>query len=176
MVLDFPIMDTAANGTLTEEAESEIQSSVPVDELAFEYWAFTAGQNSVTVSKMLANEGHDVSPRLIRYWASRGKWAERAKDKVRELFPAATEQTVTELVFGSLESSRYLRSVVTDDTVQAKVRVTAAIALMDRAGYSPVGRNDRTQSQIAGDRRGVYVWHTEDDIKALIAEIHGQPV
>lgn len=147
-------------------------------QVAYELWAFRCGQNCSAVARILADEyGEAIPERTVRYWAESEGWAARVRDGLRQLAPATREQTIVELIFGALEASRYLRGVANGDVdldkVTGKTRVTAAIAILDRGGFSPVGTIDKTQvRQSDSDKRGLRYWYSDQELREMLAA-HG---
>lgn len=113
-------------------------------ELAYELWAYVTGENARDVAVMLSREGVTVPERTVRDWATRYGWAERVATELDTLAPAIRAKTARELVIGGLEAARTLRRSVRADLEGGerpdKTAVAAAVALLDRAGFSPLGR------------------------------------
>lgn len=114
-------------------------------ELAYQLWAYVHGRDAKAVAATLAREHHATVPeRTLQHWASSGRWAERAAGDLAAIAPALHQGIVADLILGAVESARLLRRSVSPDTAPDerpdKVAVTAALALLDRAGYSPLGR------------------------------------
>jgi hypothetical protein len=116
-------------------------------ELAYELWAFVAGENCEEVAALLAREEYGavvVPARTVRDWVTRFGWVERLASELDALAPAIRAKTARELVLGGLDAARVLRRATRDDVPPGakpdKVAVTAAVALLDRAGFSPLGR------------------------------------
>lgn len=113
-------------------------------ELGYELWAYVCGENAEEVAVMLGREGITVPGRTVRDWAVRYGWAERMATELDTLAPAIRARTARELVIGGLEAARTLRRSVRADLDPGdrpdKTAITAAVALLDRAGFSPLGR------------------------------------
>lgn len=114
-----------------------------VRELAYQLWAYTCGRNAVRVCAVLADE-HDapVPLRTVQHWASSEGWSDRVREDLSSIAPDLHQTIVSELILGAVESARLLRRSVGDHEGERpdKVQVTSALALLDRAGYSPLGR------------------------------------
>lgn len=114
-----------------------------VREMAYQLWAYTCGRNAARVCAVLADEhGHEVPLRTVQHWASDGSWSDRVREDLSSIAPDLHQTIVSELILGAVESARLLRRSVGDHAGDRpdKVQVTSALALLDRAGYSPLGR------------------------------------
>jgi hypothetical protein len=92
---------------------------------------------------VLADEhGYDVPVRTVQHWASVDHWSERAREDIASIAPDVHHTIVSEMLLGAVESVRLLRQSVGDSvaTRPDKTQVFAAFGLLDRAGYSPLGR------------------------------------
>lgn len=143
-----------------------------IREQARQIWTWQAGRDAKRTAAILSSE-HDieVNERSIQRWVANERWPQRAAEDLRQLAPGLREAAAAELIAGSLESARYLRAVINAADVlppDAKVRVTAAQLLLDRAGFSPVGSRDPVAAPTKVDaRRGVLRWLSEEDIKKI---------
>lgn len=112
-------------------------------ELAYQLWAYTCGRNATRVARVIAEEhGSTVPARTIQYWASTDGWSSRVRDDLSSIAPDLHQTIVSELILGAVESARVLRRSVGDSDIDRpdKNQITAAFGLLDRAGYSPLGR------------------------------------
>lgn len=124
-------------------------------EYAFQLWAYVCSRNAGCVARKLREE--DRLPRemphvrvqeAVAHWAKRYQWRLRVTNDFAVIAPDLHEQMAQEIILGARTGIRYLRDVVdgraqTDD--KGKVdgnRIRAALALVDRAGFTPVRRND----------------------------------
>lgn len=114
-----------------------------VRELAYQLWAYTCGRNATRVARVMEDE-HDVSVpvRTIQHWAATDDWSTRVRDDLSSIAPDLHQTIVSELILGAVESARVLRRSVGDSDADRpdKNQITAAFGLLDRAGYSPLGR------------------------------------
>lgn len=121
-------------------------------ELAYQLWAYTCGRNATKVARVLG-EDHDapVPVRTVQYWASADRWGDRVREDLASIAPDLHQTIVSELILGAVESARLLRRSVGDDLPGSerpdKVQVQAAFGLLDRAGYSPLGRVSPVQPE-----------------------------
>jgi hypothetical protein len=151
--------------------------------VARDIWAFQAGQNAAETARKLSDLGLYMHERTVRRWAAKDDWSSWARERIRELAPGVSELAVVELIFGSFEAAKVLRQIVNNDgvyrdedgnvfpIVDAKTRAMAARDLLNFAGYSPVGRNDKTAERARGDRRGLNMWFPESEVGDMIREI-----
>lgn len=131
-------------------------------ELAYQVWAFEAGRSvNQTRAALLQSYDLDIPIRTLYDWRTRYSWPARVDADLAAVAPDIRRQTVGELIMGALEGARTLRrsvqpttyalddhgNVRTDDKgnpVTApkpdKVEVTAALGLLDRAGFSHIGQ------------------------------------
>lgn len=131
-------------------------------ELAYQYWAFVCGRNAkATLRALQTDHGLDIPYRTVADWPQRYGWGDRIRQELATIAPDIQSQTVAELILGGLEAARTLRRSVQDDryildddgAIQLdkygtpimapkpdKTQVTAALGLLDRAGFSPLGR------------------------------------
>lgn len=113
-------------------------------ELAYQLWAFVHGRSARAVAAALATEhGAAVPVRTVQHWASSGRWSERAAAELSAIAPDLHAGIVADLVLGAIDAARTLRRSVAEGAGTDrpdKVQVQAALALLDRAGYSPLGR------------------------------------
>ena len=108
---------------------------------AFELWAFVFDGNGKKTADRLAAEGTPVPLRTVQYWASQHDWEAKKRDELRTALPGIHRLNLAHLVHGSLEGFRTLREIARhdDNTIDAahnRNRITASIALIDRAGYA----------------------------------------
>lgn len=106
-------------------------------ETAYQLWAFTFSRTARKVAHAL-----DLPERTVQRWAKDGCWAERYRRDIAQLSPDLHVATVGDLVLLGKESVALLRQVVNDESIDIKVRIQAAIAGLDRAGYSPLARSE----------------------------------
>jgi hypothetical protein len=81
--------------------------------------------------------------RTVQHWASSERWEDRAAAELAAIAPNIHAGIVADLIIGAQEAARTLRRSVSEDPEGGrpdKTQVTAALALLDRAGYSPLGR------------------------------------
>ena len=131
-------MDTPAKDTSIRYSDDDRQ-------LAYEVWALEAGQNTEKTSAILsAQHGLSVDGRRIRDWRDRHSWETRYAAEVEAAAPMLRHRAFGILVVGSPEAAAYLRAVVTGQEQPEKTRVAAAFGILDRIGFSPVGRNTYT--------------------------------
>lgn len=110
-----------------------------VRELAFELWAYKHAGNCEKTAEAIAKgpDGYPVPARTIREWATAHNWAERKITKMAEWAPAIREQVVTEVIAGSIDAIAYVRAIVSGEEEPDKVRLTAAMTVLDRFGVAP---------------------------------------
>lgn len=110
-----------------------------IKELGYQLWAFKCGRDSKQVAAdLLLAEDVQVHERTIRDWSHRYQWAERASSDLAAIAPDMLRTSVSELIAGSHEASHYLRRVANGaEEKPDKVRVAAAIAILDRVGIGP---------------------------------------
>jgi hypothetical protein len=150
-------MDSRSETAVTENGKRYTDET---RELAYELWAFVAGENCEEVAALLAREEYGavvVPARTVRDWVTRFGWVERLATELDALAPAIRAKTARELVLGGLDAARVLRRATRDDVPPGakpdKVAVTAAVALLDRAGFSPLGRT--SAPEVRGPERGL---------------------
>ena len=129
---------------------------------AYEVWAYLCGQQAKAARDRLQQEfGHDVPYRTFADWVHRYGWKARAHEDIARIAPDIQRATISELIMGGLEGARLLRRAVQPDVYLMdddgnvrqdehgrplrmikpdKNEVTAALGLLDRAGFSPLGR------------------------------------
>ena len=116
----------------------------PIDdetrETAYQYWAFRADRNAARAARLLQADGVTIPADTIRSWVERHRWVARADIDAVQLAPAHRRQIIETLIYGGPESVGYLRGVVTGQEAPDKTRVAAAVAILDRIGFSPLGR------------------------------------
>lgn len=130
---------------VNDDKQNRQQWPEEIRELGYQLWAYVHGRDASAVASALARE-HDarVPVRTVQHWASAHGWGERATAELSSIAPALHEGIVADLILGAVESARLLRRSVSPD-VPADERpdknaLVAALALLDRAGYSPLGR------------------------------------
>lgn len=102
-------------------------------ESAYQLWVFSFSRTARKVAHALG-----LPERTVQRWAKDGRWAERYRRDIVQLSPDLAVATVGDLILLGKESVALLRQVVNDENIDIKVRVQAAIAGVDRAGYSPL--------------------------------------
>lgn len=115
-------------------------------ETAYQLWTFIHGRSCRAVAQAISAEQRvALPPRTVQHWAATERWEERAAAELAAIAPAIHQSIVADLILGAQEAARTLRrSVAEDDGSGAarpdKTQVQAALAILDRAGYSPLGR------------------------------------
>lgn len=116
-------------------------------ERAYQLWAFRCSRDCVKVHDELAKEedGYDVPIRTLQHWAVSLGWPQRAADQLTAIGPDFRRQALLELVAGQVDAARFVRRVVRGDEgpEPSKVKLAAALAILDRVGLGPV-RPDTT--------------------------------
>lgn len=143
-------------------------------ELAYQIWAFEAGQNCPGTLAILARD-HDVTSvplRTLQDWASRG-WVERVDRDLSAIAPAIRKKTISEIVLGSLEAAQGLRRVVRGDEAPDRTKVMAYLGMLDRGGFSHIGnaperRIESPSTQLTGVNLDTL---STDELLALQASI-----
>jgi hypothetical protein len=155
--------DTAQHGNRYDDS---------LKELAYQLWAFKCGRDSRQVaSELLQAEDVQVNDRTIRYWSTAYQWSERASSDLAAIAPDMLRTSVSELIAGSHEASRYLRRVVNGAEERPdKVRVAAAMAILDRVGIGPRRPEGETPTLTLPDRtstRQDYSQLTDEELARL---------
>lgn len=121
--------------------------------VAFECWLLLSGGKWDDVKTRLASGtlidpetaepvAVDVTIRTLQEWAANDDWAGRKRATLARIGPASLHSAYSEMLLASPEAAGYLRAVVRGEAEPDKGRIQSAIALLDRVGFSPVGRND----------------------------------
>lgn len=125
-----------------------------IKELAYNLWYLKAGRGLSETARLLASgefgEPCTVTVSTIMYWRDHYGWTERADADMQRLAGGLRSSTFAEMALAGPEAARYLREVVTGGADPDKTRVAASVALLDRIGFSPVGRNDMGSAITAG--------------------------
>lgn len=109
-------------------------------ETAREVWGFLAGQNVAKACVILQDQYELTIPyRTVADWVERYQWQDRLVADVKAIAPAIRDNTVIELIFGAYEGAKMLRNQLTQEKPD-KTHTASAIALLDRAGFSPLNR------------------------------------
>lgn len=125
----------------------DVRYSADVIELAYQLWAFVADRKVYRIPRAAASpewsevvDGR-VLPGLdtLHDWVTRYGWNQRADRELHAIAPDLRLRTQQTVAMGTAEAAAYLREVIGDDEQDAKVRVQAAVSLLDRGGFSPVG-------------------------------------
>lgn len=111
-------------------------------ETAYQLWAFVTSRNASETARILSQPEWqiDVPRETVAYWAREYNWAQRAADDVHKIAPDLRFQAFSELLFAGLDGAKYIRKVNAGEEPPDKYRITAAIAAVDRIGFSPVGK------------------------------------
>lgn len=116
-------------------------------DLAYRVWLLEASQSPARTARILARDhAIPLSDETIRYWRDTEDWPGRIADAVRQVGRGQSVQAFIDLVAGGPQSLAFLRTIVDGDFPESdtipglKLRVQAAIALKDSAGYSPLGK------------------------------------
>jgi hypothetical protein len=121
-------------------------------DLAYRVWLMDASQSPARTARILARDhGIPLSDETIRYWRDTEDWPGRIADAVRQVGRGQSVQAFLDLVAGGPQSIAFLRTLVDGDFPESEtiaglgLRLKAAIALKDSAGYSPLGRSSTPQ-------------------------------
>jgi hypothetical protein len=138
-----------------DDAET-LRASWPaeVENLAFQFWAFTENQNCAEVAKRLAEGklsadeegqpvGYAVPLRTIQHWAKTNDWAKRREDFFRDNGAGILHRVWGNLMLAAIEGSQYVHDVNAGKVAQPdKVRLDSAKFSVDRVGFSPTGNRE----------------------------------
>jgi len=126
-----------------------------IREWARQRWTWQHGRNAAAVAREMRSRCPHIDADTVNRWAARDGWATKARDDLKALAPAIHESIVTDLIAGAGEAAAYVRTVVRGDDMSAdyprdpetgkptrdvaahQTRVTAALGLLDRAGFAP---------------------------------------
>ncbi|HXH56602.1 hypothetical protein [Iamia sp.] len=116
-------------------------------ELAYQLWAFVADRKVHRVPQAARSpewaelvNGQEFPPLDTLYdWVKRFGWNQRADRELHAIAPDLRLRTQQTVAMGTAEAAAYLRQVLGDEEVDPKIRTQAAVALLDRGGFSPVG-------------------------------------
>lgn len=142
----------------------------PGYEHARQIWTYIAGGNAEKTARILSqppgekeDSDRDAIPvpaRTIREWATRFGWAEQADRDLKDFAPGVHNHVTREIVAGGIHAIEYLRDVVSNPTVEDKVRLDAAKTLLDRGGHMawtrpkdnsrPIGPTKDYDASVAG--------------------------
>ncbi len=86
--------------------------------------------------------GYVVPYRTVKYWADTSGWLDRAEQEAQAIAPSMRRQAFAELVFASVPAARYIRGVIDGSNPADKIRTAAALAALDRIGFSPIGNRN----------------------------------
>ena len=132
-----------------------------VKELAFELWYLKFHRNMQNVLDYLngmtdQDSDHPADDLSIDYrdvvvdaiserkmkistlyqWAKRGRWAEEAERRHRQLAPAIYQQVDHDLEIASIDAARALIDLVNRPDIPPKIRLDAANSILDRTGHT----------------------------------------
>jgi hypothetical protein len=112
-------------------------------ELAYEIWVLEAARNANQVSRIF-EERHKrpITADTIRRWAKEEDWAGRFTADMEHAFPHARKETAGNLVAAGLTFSRQILAHAHGQKIP-KDEHKFVLGVIDRAGFSPVGNNDR---------------------------------
>lgn len=127
-------------------------------EWAFQLWAFEYSRNVSAVARRLISPQEDdplpainIDRSTVQYWSQQEKWPEKLSKRFQELAPDMHESILQNLMFSSLEFSRYLRDMARGDTpLTNNVQINAARTMIEGA-------------KVAFDRSGIMPWLLSSD-------------
>ncbi|RJO67627.1 MAG: hypothetical protein C4523_08800 [Myxococcales bacterium] len=109
--------------------------------IAREIWALRAGRSARRTAAILTMEhGIAVSHQSIDEYARRHDWATWATDLLSRIAPDLIRTGNIDYLIGGSQAAAVMRAIMDDEAVDPRTRLQAAIALADRAGWSPLGR------------------------------------
>lgn len=127
-------------------------------EWAFQLWAFEYSRNvSAVARRLISPEEDDPLPAInidrstVQYWSQQDKWPEELSKRFSELAPDMHESILQNLMFSSVEFSRYLRDMARGDVpLTNNVQINAARTMIEG-------------SKVAFDRSGIMPWLLSSD-------------
>lgn len=156
-------------------------------EYAYQLWAYICGRNAGAVARRLREENmlprempHVRVQETVAHWAKKYEWRLRIKSDFKVIAPDLHDMIAQEVILGARESVEYLRKVVGEPGKHDANRVRAALALMDRAGFTPIRHRDPVvfDPQVMSDEEVTAYTLTPEDIFALQARagiVEGRP-
>lgn len=121
-----------------------------VRELAFQVWCFVAGRSIKRTAEMLRTEhGHDVPARTLSDWTTRYDWAAEYDRRIASIAPDVRRQILGGILMGALQGVQLVQRALDPDQAGELVALygkalpgvlNAGLGLVDRAGYSHLGR------------------------------------
>lgn len=120
-----------------------------VKEMAYELWLLKAGE-SVTKTHNLLKSGEwgeaiDVPERTLYQWQADYQWKLRKSEFLKAFSPSIREYIFGEILFTSKEMVDIIRHKVQHDEPIDKTLASLTVQYLDRAGFSPVGKNDASK-------------------------------
>jgi hypothetical protein len=119
------------------------QFSAEERELAYEIYILEAARSPKLTADLFAERtGKTLHYRTIMGWAKEDRWADRYMADMQYAFPEYRKETAANLVVAGLQASRQLVAHFNGQKVE-KGEDKMLFGALDRAGFSPVGNNDR---------------------------------
>lgn len=117
-----------------------------VKEMAYEIWLVKAGESIPKTQELLRSgkwgDAIDVPERTLYQWQADHQWKIRKSEFLKAFTPSIREYIFGEILFTSKEMVDIIRDKVQKDEPIDKALATLAVQYLDRAGFSPVGKND----------------------------------
>jgi hypothetical protein len=128
--------------TVLEEIGADSAYSADVQRLAFQLWAFTAGEDCDRVAELMVSRGIKVHAGHIRRWRDSQSWPAIAGE-VRALVSHKSGQVVRSMLsIGMVRAMRWAISAFNDPSVSPSVKLGLARTLWDRGGLPVHMRGD----------------------------------
>jgi hypothetical protein len=119
------------------------QRSAEDREKAYEVWILEASRSPTLTCSILEEKwGISVKPATITEWSKQDNWAGRFMADMQYAFPEYRKETAANLVVAGLYASRNLVGHFNGQKIE-KGEDKVVFGALDRAGFSPVGNNDR---------------------------------
>jgi hypothetical protein len=142
------VFDETAGGesseleTVLEEIGADSAYSADVQRLAFQLWAFTAGEDCERVAELMVDRGIKVHAGHIRRWRDSQSWSAIAGE-VRALVAHKSGQVVRSMLsIGMVRAMRWAIGAFDDPSISPSVKLGLARTLWDRGGLPVHMRGD----------------------------------
>jgi hypothetical protein len=118
-------------------------------EYAFQLWAYVCHRNAGEVARILREENrlprempHQRVQEYVAHWAKKNDWRLRIKHDFKIIAPDLHDQMAQEIILGARTSIVHLVKVVNGEEKPDGNRIRAAMALLDRCGFTPIRAKD----------------------------------
>jgi hypothetical protein len=135
--------------------------------LAFQIWAYDAGQSPLYTSRILKERtGLDIPLTTVRYWKDTDRWGQLAGEIHQSLMKQTPSQVRAMIQLGTVKAARWMLSVFDNPDIRDEIKSRIALSLLDRGGFPALIRGEFLENFNIG--AGAYADLSDDELEAMV--------